>query len=148
MNTDANHEAIQRVLALKRYEQPPPGDFHDFSASVMTRLQTDRPSETAWWQRLGQLFDFTPAVVCGSAVAVCALVVASIATSFQLNAAPNVALQPLPEPPQVVFATQNNPPPLPPGFTAAPKSSMGPVLAASSFATPYGQDEYTCSFGN
>ncbi len=53
-----NFEALRRVLALKRHEQPPPGFFNDFSQQVISRLRAgEKPEEVGFWE---QFFEQAP----------------------------------------------------------------------------------------
>jgi hypothetical protein len=44
-------ESLRRLLALKRYEQPPPGYFNDFATEVMCRLEAGEGAHEGAWQR-------------------------------------------------------------------------------------------------
>jgi len=46
-----NFEQLRRLLAVKRYEQPPPGYFHSFSREVIVRIKAGELGEsgTKWW---------------------------------------------------------------------------------------------------
>ena len=52
MNPDQeNFESLRRLLALKRYEQPEPGFFNDFSQQVIARLRAgEKPEEPSFWE--------------------------------------------------------------------------------------------------
>ena len=79
---DENFDQLRRLLALKRYEAPPPGYFHSFSGKVMARIEAAEMAITpAWWQKLGLDFNLKPAMVCGLAVVVCGLLSAGVLTS-------------------------------------------------------------------
>lgn len=63
-------ENLRRLLKLKRYEQPPPRYFNDFSGQVINRIRADYPEdrseslaatwEVPWLQRLLSAFDAKP----------------------------------------------------------------------------------------
>lgn len=64
---------LQKLLAVKRHEQPPPRFFRDFAEHVLSRLHTAEPPEPkTWWQRMGLDFDMKPALVCVWGIASCA----------------------------------------------------------------------------
>ena len=53
-----NFEALRRMLALKRHEQPSPGFFNDFSQQVIARLRAgEKPEEPSFWE---QFFEQAP----------------------------------------------------------------------------------------
>lgn len=58
-----NFEGLQRLLALKRYEQPPPGYFNRFADQVMQRIDSgEELGITSWWQRFAAGFALRPAL--------------------------------------------------------------------------------------
>ena len=71
-------DSVQKILRLKRYEQPPPGYFHGFSGRVMGRIARGE-AHTSWWERFG--FDLRPALAAASGAFACALVVYGVATA-------------------------------------------------------------------
>src|SRR5690349_2256384 len=63
---DQNFEGLRRLLKLKRYEQPPPRYFNDFSGQVINRIRAGYPGERAeslalpWFQRMLSAFEAKP----------------------------------------------------------------------------------------
>lgn len=60
-------ESLRRLLKLKRYEQPPPRYFNEFSGRVIDRIRSDlsparseAAMEMTWLQRLLSAFDAKP----------------------------------------------------------------------------------------
>ncbi len=81
--------ALRRLLKLKRYEQPPPRYFNDFSSRVVARLRAEKRagrieslddimSQTQWLQRLWHALGRRPAMAGVLAAAAFGLVVAAV----------------------------------------------------------------------
>ena len=74
---DQEFEQLRRLLKLKRYEQPPPRYFNDFSTQVVARLKASQVSSAgdSWWQRLWAGLELRPAFPVALSAAVCGLLV-------------------------------------------------------------------------
>ena len=85
MNADHHkQDELQRMLALKRHEIPPPRFFKGFSDKVIDRLDSPESlADQTWWQRLG--LDSKPVLICASGVAVCGLLVLGIIASLRVE---------------------------------------------------------------
>jgi hypothetical protein len=78
-----NFESLQRLLTLKRHEQPPPGYFHGFSREVIVRIRAGETGEDAygyvwqlsWLQKIWSAFEARPAFATTLGLAACGLVV-------------------------------------------------------------------------
>jgi len=78
----SNFDELQRLLALKRREQPPRRYFSGFSDQVLENLGApERPETLSWLERLGVHCDLSPAVVGALAVLMVVLLSAGIAVS-------------------------------------------------------------------
>jgi len=75
---DDNFDSLQKVLRVKRYEQPPPRYFNEFSGRVVSRIQSGE-GRVSWWERFG--FDLRPAFAAGVGMVACGLVVYGVATT-------------------------------------------------------------------
>jgi hypothetical protein len=104
-NTE-NFEPLRRLLKLKRYEQPPPGYFNNFSRQVIARIQLgERGEESAvierllweapWLQRLWAAFEAKPILAGAFGLAVCGLLITGVIYSDKADVQP-VALIPVP----------------------------------------------------
>jgi len=77
MNTESeNFESLQRLLALKRHELPPPGYFNNFSREVIGQIRAGSKTATAtdgfsWLRRLWSALEAKPALAGTLGVAVC-----------------------------------------------------------------------------
>ncbi|MBM3833762.1 MAG: hypothetical protein FJ403_10925 [Verrucomicrobia bacterium] len=77
-----NFDNLRRLLACKRYEQPPPGYFNSFSEKVIDRLEAEEFNEySSWWQWLVDKFDAKPIVACLYGMAVSGLLLAGFRLS-------------------------------------------------------------------
>jgi hypothetical protein len=94
-----NIQALRRLLALKRHEQPPPGYFDRFSGQVIARIQAGERAPDSFWERfdaswLQQVwaaFETKPLLAGAFGAAVCGL----ITTGFIFSDRPS-NLQPAP----------------------------------------------------
>jgi hypothetical protein len=105
MNTEQeNFDRLLRLLKLKRYEQPPPRYFNEFSSRVIARIEAGGEEargnmfenlfmEAPWLQRLFSAFETKPAVAWMFGLAVCALVVSGIVYSETVDY-PQVSMLP------------------------------------------------------
>jgi len=101
-------EQLRGLLKLKRYEQPPPRYFENFSTLVIARIRLgergDRSApiwepvlrEVSWLQRLWAAFAAKPVVVGAFDLAVCALLITGVVYSERSNAHPR-SFMPEPE---------------------------------------------------
>lgn len=79
---EENFDQLRKLLALKRYEVPPPGFFNNFSSKVIARIEAGHATRpVTWLQKLGLDFNFKPALVCGLGVVVCGLLSAGVLAS-------------------------------------------------------------------
>lgn len=73
---------LRKLLACKRYEQPPPGHFDYLRHKVLNHLEAEELVEySSWWRWLIEKFDAKPVLVCVYAVAVSGLLLAGFRLS-------------------------------------------------------------------
>jgi hypothetical protein len=69
MNSDpGDFETLRKLMALKRYEQPPPGYFNRLPDKIMVRLERGE-GQPGFWERLIAAFSFRPALAYGFSLA-------------------------------------------------------------------------------
>lgn len=83
-----NPDKLRRLLALKRYEQPPPGYFDQLAGTIMRRLEAGEGVragaweaaawEAPWLYRLWEALFGRPALTASLSVAACGLIVAGV----------------------------------------------------------------------
>jgi|SRR5665213_3053931 len=56
-----NFEELQKIMALKRYEQPPPGYLHHLPGRIMSRIERGEKPLT-FWEKLSANFALRPSV--------------------------------------------------------------------------------------
>jgi hypothetical protein len=89
-----NFDQIQRMLKLKRHEQPPPRYFNDFSSQVIARIRAGEAGSAAsldtvsWMQRLREAFTSRAGLSGSFAAAVCAVFIGGIIYSDQTDGLP------------------------------------------------------------
>lgn len=95
MNDSQNFEQLQRLLKLKRYEQPPPGFFNRFPGEVLSRIRAGEAQsadvftrlfdEAPWLQRFWRTFETNPLLGGAFGAAVCALMISGILYSGNID---------------------------------------------------------------
>lgn len=73
-----DNNSVEKILRLKRYEQPPPRYFNEFSERVAARIENGE-GRLSWWERFG--IDLRPALAAGAGMVACGLIVYGVATS-------------------------------------------------------------------
>jgi len=124
-----NIQALRRLLALKRHEQPPPGYFDRFSGRVIARIQAGERAPDSFWERFGleatwlqqiwAAFETKPLLAGAFGATVCAL----ITTGFVFADRPS-NLQPAP---LSVLSPNGNQPVIVQVATPVPGSIFGKI---------------------
>lgn len=79
-------QALRTLLTLKRYEQPPPGYFHGFSARVIARIEAEAAAQPqGWWEAFLLRFDAKPVLAAAYSVALGGLLVVGMGLSQVLG---------------------------------------------------------------
>ena len=128
-----NFEQLQKLLALKRHEAPPPGYWNDFSAKVCARIEAAEAARpVSLWQRLFVTFDAKPIMACTYGLAVGGLTL--FAVYYASNLGTESAHSPLGDEPSVVVspALQSSPA----EFAGNPFGGMEPNTNALNGSTP------------
>ena len=73
-----NDDALEKLLRLKRHEQPPPRYFSEFPGRVLGRIERGE-ARASWWERFG--FDLRPALGAGAGLVACGLIIYGVATT-------------------------------------------------------------------
>jgi hypothetical protein len=101
MNTAPEEfEQLRKLLKLKRYEQPPPGYFNNFSTRVITRIEDHASANTwdklehevPWLRRLLGVLDASPMAAGVFGVIVSGLLLGGIVYSQYMDQTPTVAI--------------------------------------------------------
>jgi len=81
MNSDSNDfEALRKLMALKRHEQPPPGYFNRLPDKITSRLEREGGNPT-FWEKILDGFTIRPAFAYSFAVAAFGALTFSVITS-------------------------------------------------------------------
>ena len=79
-----NFDSLQKLLRLKRHEQPVPRYFRDFSSRVICRIEAGEARvRTSWWERFG--VDLRPILTAAAGMAACALVVVGLVSTLDAD---------------------------------------------------------------
>jgi hypothetical protein len=78
---------LQKLLKLKRYEQPPPGYLNDFSDRVVSRIEAAGRQNVSWARRFLNLLETNPVAAGLFGMSVCGLLISGIV--YSQNRAPS-----------------------------------------------------------
>jgi hypothetical protein len=76
--------ALRQLLVLKRYEQPPPGYFNNFSAKIVARIESGEMAAAenpSWAVRFWQFFENKPLFAGAFGMFACGLLVSGVVYS-------------------------------------------------------------------
>ena len=91
-----NFDGLLRLLKVKRYEQPPPGYFKDFSPHIIAQIKASAPVErepfldrlsweVPWLQRLIETLQAKPALAVSFGAGLCALLLGGVIYSESME---------------------------------------------------------------
>jgi hypothetical protein len=94
-----NFEQLRRLLKIKRYEQPPPRYFNDFSSQVIARIERGERGdghasvgrmlwEAPWLQQIWAAFEAKPILAGAFGLAVCATLITGVIFSERTDLQP------------------------------------------------------------
>jgi hypothetical protein len=92
-----NFEELRRLLVLKRYEQPPPGYFNDFSRKIIARIEAGESEAyvslferwlagAPWLLRMFRTFERQPILAGAFGMLMCGIVVSGVVYSDNTSA--------------------------------------------------------------
>ena len=70
-------QAVRRLLAVKKHEQPPPGYFDNFSSRVIARIEAGERAPDSFWDRLTEFwtaFETKPVLAGAVGMTFCGLI--------------------------------------------------------------------------
>lgn len=79
-------DALLQLLALKKYEQPPPGYFNRLPGQIFARLEAQE-EETGFWGKLFSGLVVRPALAYSAGLAFCGAFATGIFYAFQMHPA-------------------------------------------------------------
>jgi len=123
-------EKLGRLLKLKRYEQPHPRYFNDFSSQVIQRLQNGKAGSTRlnWLEQIWEQFAARPAYTGLAATAACGLLVVGVIYSEQGSGTVGLA---------------ENQSPLAGSVVATGGGSLAPVMLFANSTNPFAAGQST-----
>jgi hypothetical protein len=100
-----NFEQLRRLLKLKRYEQPPPRYFNDFSSQVIARIEHGERGdgnalvgrmlwEAPWLHRIWAALEAKPLVTGAFGLAICATLITGVIRSEGTDLQPMAGISP------------------------------------------------------
>lgn len=93
---NANDDKLLKLLALKRYETPPPGFFDELHSEIMhqvaqMRSELENLEDLKWGQRLMELLELRPILVGLAGAGICLLCILAVLYSQRINVSPGIS---------------------------------------------------------
>jgi hypothetical protein len=90
-SSEDDFKDLQRLLALKKHEQPPPGYFYYLPEKIMVRLEQEKERQTlaehsTWWEWLVARFDARPWLASAYACTISGLLLMGFRVSHLMQA--------------------------------------------------------------
>jgi hypothetical protein len=139
-----NFEQLRRLLKLKRYEQPPPRYFNDFSSQVIARIERGERGnghasagwtlwEAPWLQGIWTALEAKPVLAGAFGLAICATLISGVIYSERTDLQPVAAIpgteSPVSNPVRIADAMAEN------NVLISTASSALPLLATEGSST-------------
>ena len=77
---------VERIIALKRYEQPPPGYFHLLPGRIINRIERGE-GQAGFWEKWWPNFRVRPAMAYALGLAVCGVLAAGVYCPHKIDQA-------------------------------------------------------------
>jgi hypothetical protein len=158
---EQNFESLRRLLALKRYETPPPRYFNNFSRQVLARIRAGEVETSvglaerlgiSWLLKWLQAFEATPAYAGSFATVLCLLLLFGAVMAQRPEGGSQAFLQPVPREatslPMVATAAPMAPAAFeqPAGQIMVEESSTNPVVNFQNPSLAMGQTPFGAQF--
>lgn len=119
-----NFEAIRKLLALKKHEQPPPGYFDRLPTQIWSRIEAGETAQPSFLERMLPFFRLKPSVAYACGLVTCGVLIIGFGM-ISNNQAPvsPVAMPNGPLPSEPVAAA----PALMPAAAVAKSEAVGPI---------------------
>ncbi len=112
MNNEEQFEQLKKLLALKKYEQPPPGYFDRLSRQIIAAVEADRNARRSWFSEFWHSLQSKPSFGGALAIGMCGLIAAGIFLSGKVDETPgkngNVAVIPKTDPIAMLLTEAEN----------------------------------------
>jgi hypothetical protein len=86
-----NFEALRKIMAVKRHEQPPPGYMHYLPGRIMSRIEHG-DGQLTFWERISSSFVLRPSLAYAFGLTVCGAVALSAVYTVQRDHEPVQAM--------------------------------------------------------
>jgi hypothetical protein len=130
-------EGVIELIALKRYEQPPPGYFNRLPGKILARIEAEEVAP-GFWERLAAQFALKPATAYAFGLALCGVFVVGIGYSLQTDMEESAALPLADESWRIPAARPVQPLPLAAGVSIGGESLRGNELSSTNPVAPGG----------